>query len=245
MRRVPVILLCLAVVGIVVVHLGNDVLRVFESGRGSRSIGSPAAGRLVHGKRLPSSGPGFRTYSRLGSLLGRTTVHSAVRATVLDAYAEVHDQHPDLRFVVGETGWPRGGRIRPHRTHQNGMSVDFMVPVRRSDGVAELPGRPWNKFGYGIEFDESGVAGELQIDFEAMALHLERLRAAARTHGLVIERVIFAPELHPELFATEAGRRIRHSLPFTTGRVWIRHDEHYHVDFAFKGTESVSSKAEE
>jgi len=51
-------------------------------------------------------------YSRLESLLGRTTVHSAVRAAVLDACAEVHEQHPELRFVVGETGWPRGGRIR-------------------------------------------------------------------------------------------------------------------------------------
>jgi penicillin-insensitive murein endopeptidase len=238
MRRVAVILLCLAVLGIVVVHVGNDVLRYFESDRGSRSIGSPAAGRLEHGKRLPSSGLGFRTYSRLGSLLGRTTVHSAVRATVLDAYADVHDQHAELRFVVGETGWPRGGRIRPHRTHQNGMSVDFMVPVRRSDDVAELPTRPWNKFGYGIEFDESGKVGAMRIDFEAMALHLERLGAAAPAHGLVIERVIFAPELHPELFATAAGRRIRHSLSFTTGPVWIRHDEHYHVDFTFKGTES-------
>lgn len=217
------------------IYAGNDLFRLLESDEPSRSIGVPAAGRLEHGKRLPSRGPGFRTYSRLGSLLGRTSVHSAVRATVLDAYADVHETRPDLRLVYGETGWPHGGRIRPHRTHQNGMSVDFLVPVRRAGAVAELPTRPWQKFGYGIEFDESGRAGELRIDFEAMALHLERLQAAGVAHGLGIERVIFAPELQPELFATRAGRRLRNMVPFSPRPAWIRHDEHYHVDFRQEG----------
>jgi penicillin-insensitive murein endopeptidase len=158
-------------------------------------------------------------------------VATPVLATVLDAYDRSHRLRPELRFVYGETGWPRGGRIRPHRTHQNGMSVDFMVPVRRAGRVTELPTWPWQKFGYGIEFDESGTDGALRIDFEAMAFHLLQLHAAAKSHELVIDRVIFATDLQPELFATASGRRIRNVLPFS-GRAWIRHDEHYHVDFA-------------
>jgi penicillin-insensitive murein endopeptidase len=108
---------------------------------------------------------------------------------------------------------------------------DFMVPVRRSGAVAELATRPWNRFGYGIEFDKTGRAGDLQIDFEAIAMHLGYLQKAARAHGLEIDRVIFAPEFLPELFRTRAARRIKDDVPFFRRPVWIRHDEHYHVDF--------------
>jgi penicillin-insensitive murein endopeptidase len=230
-KKIRIAVVCALAAGVTLAFSGNDLLRAVESDAPSRSIGRPAAGRLQHGKRLPSRGPGFRTYSRLGSLLGRTAVHSAVRAAVLDAFSELHHASPDARFVVGETGWPRGGPFWPHRTHQNGMSVDFMVPVRSSGAVAELPTWPWNRFGYGIQFDETGKAGDLQIDFEAIAIHLYYLKQAARAHGLDIDRVIFAPDLQPELFRTRAARRIKDVVPFLQRPVWIRHDDHYHVDF--------------
>jgi len=215
-----------------VVWFGNDVALALESAAPSHAIGTPSNGRLENGKRLPTAGPNFRAYSRLAVLLGRACVHGTVRAAVLDAYAQLAAQQPQLRFVYGETGWPSGGRFRPHRTHRNGLSVDFMVPVRRRDGrVAELPTSPWLEFGYAIQFDSLGHYRDLTIDFDALAEHLRVLDVAASRHGLAIERVILAPEFHRRLANTAEGRTLLGRLPFVQREVWVRHDEHYHVDF--------------
>lgn len=212
-------------------YTGNDFLIKFESSRPSESIGTTSDGQLINGKRLPSAGTNFQTYSRFGSLIGRTAVHDRVRATVLDAYEQVATEHPDITFVFGETGWPKGGRIRPHRTHQNGLSVDFMVPVRKHGTSTPLPTHPLNKFGYGTEFDGDGNAGELQIDFEAIAAHLHALADAGKRHDLGIELVVFAPDLQTHLFATDRGASLRQAVRFNTNPSWVRHDDHYHVDF--------------
>ena len=141
-----------------------------------------------------SRGANFRAYSSLGLALGRNTVNGRLRDAVLDAYAELRDSFPDGRFVYGECGWPRGGRFRPHRTHQNGLSIDFFVPVRDGRGrVTELPTGPLHGFGYRWEFDSTGRAGDLRVDLDAAARHLAALDRAARRHGLAIRLVIMAP----------------------------------------------------
>jgi penicillin-insensitive murein endopeptidase len=211
---------------------GNTLARRFESRVPSRSFGSPANGYLLHGKRLPDGGPNFRAYSRLGTALGRNSVHGQVRAAVLAGYADVAVTHPDLRFVYGETGWPGGGRMRPHRTHRNGLSVDFLVPVRdAADAVTTLPSGPTWKFGYAHEFDAQGREGELHIDNAAIVAHLLALDRAARRHGLRIDRVIFDPALQPAVFAAPGGDLLRQRVRFLPTPAWVRHDEHYHVDF--------------
>jgi penicillin-insensitive murein endopeptidase len=222
----------LVAIGWLTVWFGNDLLILFESDAPSRSEGRRDAGRLVHGKRLPSSGTNFTTYSRLGSLLGRNCVQDRVRDTVLAAYEALATELPQMRFVLGETGWCSGGRLWPHKTHQHGLSVDFMVPVRTVGGEpAVLPTPPWKEFGYDIDFDAEGRYGNLRIDFEALAIHLDLLARSAADNGLAIERVILAPDLQPHLLATRRGARIAGRLPLSTRRAWVRHDEHYHVDF--------------
>ena len=212
-------------------------MRALEDTTVSRSVGSPANGRLENGKRLPTAGRNFAAYSRLGALLGRNSVHGAVRDTVLAAYEEMQKTVSDQFFVYGETGWPTGGRFRPHRTHQNGMSVDFMMPVRdaASEHVVVFPTSPLNKFVYGEEFDRSGNNGNLRIDFDAVARHLAALDRAATGRRLKIQRVILAPEFLPLLRQTPAGSRLEGRLPFMSTPAWIRHDEHYHVDFEEAG----------
>jgi penicillin-insensitive murein DD-endopeptidase len=214
-----------------VVHVGNDVLRRFESSAPSESMGATNAGRLIHGKRLPSSGPGFATYSRFGSFIGRTYVNSRVRDAMLEAYAALHAERPETTYLYGETGWPRGGRFRPHRTHRNGLSVDFMVPVLRDGRPALIPRGLFNTFGYGVSFDDSGQNGRFAIDFEAMAAHLDHLERTAAAHGLAIEVVIFAPELQDDLAAAPGGAAVLQRLRFSRHPSWVRHDDHYHVDF--------------
>ena len=197
----------------------------------SRCHGTVADGSLEYGRRLPYSGENFRAYSLLGYLGGRTFMHGTVRNVILAGYADLARQRPELRYLYAESGWPWGGRIRPHRSHANGTAVDFHVPLRAQDGaVTELPVSVFNQLGYGVSFDNSGRSGHLQIDFEAMALHLAALDQAARRQGISIRRVIFDGHLVPRLLATAAGARLAGRISFT-GEAWIRHDQHYHVDF--------------
>lgn len=198
----------------------------------SACYGTPAAGRLERGVRLPPDGSNFRAYSRDGVMLGRTHAHSRVVDAIADAYGQLRRAMPGKIYVYGESGFVSGGRFEPHKTHRNGLSVDFMVPVldRRGRSVP-LPGNAKNRYGYDLEFDASGRLGELRIDFEALAEHLHALDRAGRRRGAPIGRVILAPEYLPTLFATARGPALRGQLRFERGRVWWRHDEHYHVDF--------------
>jgi len=108
--------------------------------------GTTSDGRLENGWKLPASGTNFSVHWTVGRLAGRSYVHSSVRTVVLDAYAELEKFLPGRVFVYGETGWEEGGQFKPHKTHRNGLSVDFMVPVldkeRRS---VELPSSILNK----------------------------------------------------------------------------------------------------
>lgn len=199
----------------------------------STCYGRPGQGRLQGGVALPLSGTNYAAHSRLSGVLGRNHLHSRVQAVVLDAYAMLASEQPSLAFLYGETGWADGGRLRPHRTHQNGTSADFMVPVRDATGrVAVLPVHVGNHWGYALEFDANGQLGEWRVDFAAIAAHLRALHQSARARGLGISQVIFEPPWLPHLFATADGAYLRQHLHFMPRAAWVRHDEHYHVDFA-------------
>lgn len=209
------------------------MLPAYALGANSICYGTPSNGRLEGGVQLPKSGPNFEAYSSLGVAAGRTYVHSKVADVVSSAYAVLARSEPDLKYVYGESGWKDGGRIKPHRTHQNGLAVDFMVPVRDANGRSvPLPSGVFNKFGYAIEFDSKGRFEDLTIDFDAIAEHLYALHAAAKKNGIALERVIFDPRLLAKLYKTRRGEFIRQNISFLKGQAWVRHDEHYHVDFA-------------
>lgn len=199
----------------------------------STCYGTVSRGRLQDGVALPVDGPNFTPYSRLGVALGRTHVDAQVAEIVADAYASLARRTPEIRYVYGESGWPSGGRFRPHRSHQNGLSVDFFVPVRDADGRSvALPTGVGNQWGYDIDFDADARWGAYRIDFDALAEHLLELHRAATARGLGIAQVIFDTAYLPRLFATAHGADVRRQLHFMQGKPWVRHDEHYHVDFA-------------
>lgn len=194
--------------------------------------GTVSRGSIEHSVQLPAEGANFAAYSTLAVAMGRNHVHSDVSAIMLDAYARLERSAPGTQYVYGETGNKHGGRFRPHRTHQNGLSVDFFVPVRGKDGhPARLPTPAAKRFGYDIEFDRKARYGEYSIDFAAMAEHLYQLDQAARARGHGLALVIFDTTYLPRLFDTPRGAALR-KLNFMKGKPWVRHDEHYHVDFA-------------
>ncbi len=190
-------------------------------------------GRLEGGVRLPHSGINFAPYSEVGISLGRTYVHSSVKKTVAVAYLSLANMYPDKFYVYGESGYMTGGLIKPHRTHKNGLSVDFMVPVLNLNGKSvPLPAGPFNQYGYDIEFNSSAQYESYRIDFEALAEHLHALHAAASKNKIGISRVIFDPAFIPMLYNTKRGKFIKRNIVFMKGKAWVRHDEHYHVDFS-------------
>ncbi len=194
--------------------------------------GTTSKGRLEGGVQLPGEGTNFVSYSGTAELLGRTYVHSKVRDIVVDAYRRLETEQPGKVFKYAETGFQEGGRFRPHKTHQNGLSVDFMVPVTDGSGASvHLSTHYFNKLGYSIEFDEKGRYDGYTIDYEAMAAHIVSLHKAAKKQGADLWRVIFDPKLQPYLFNTRYGAYLRENIRFSRNRSWVRHDEHYHVDF--------------
>jgi penicillin-insensitive murein endopeptidase len=209
------------------------LLPICAQGGESVCYGTPSKGRLEQGVQLPDAGANFEPYSSLGVALGRTYVHSRVEQVVSAAYSSLVQATPDVRYMYGESGWKEGGRIKPHRTHQNGLAVDFMVPVRdaKSNSVL-LPTGITNKFGYSIEFDARGRFKNLTVDFDAIAEHLYSLHQAAKTKGVRLDRVIFEPTFIPKLYETKRGDFIKTNINFMKGQAWVRHDEHYHVDFS-------------
>jgi penicillin-insensitive murein endopeptidase len=44
--------------------------------------------------------------------------------------------------------------------------------------------------------------------------------------------VIFDPPMLPRLFETARGPYLKQNVKFMATPAWVRHDEHYHVDFA-------------
>jgi penicillin-insensitive murein endopeptidase len=199
----------------------------------SQCYGTVSNGRLERGVKLPGNGANFTSYSALGAAAGRTYVHSKVAEIISSAYAALAKENPSVIYVYGETGWSSGGRIRPHRTHQNGLSVDFFVPVRDAAGRSvPLPTSVVNKLGYDIEFNANARYEEYAIDFEATAEHLYQLHLAAKANGAGIALVIFDTAFLPKLFATTRGKYLQKELPFMQGKPWVRHDEHYHIDFS-------------
>jgi penicillin-insensitive murein endopeptidase len=199
----------------------------------STCYGTTSNGRLEKGVELPSSGDNFVAYSNVARLAGRAYVHSQVESIIVNGYKSLETEQPDKVFKYAETGFEEGGQFKPHKTHRNGLSVDFMTPVLDKLGQSvHLPTHPLNKFGYDIEFDSKGQYEEYSIDYVALAAHIVTLHKEAVAQGVDLWRVIFDPKLQPELFKTPYGTYLKKHIQFSKKRSWVRHDEHYHVDFS-------------
>ena len=110
--------------------------------RRSSALGSPNAGRLVAGVRLPELGPGFYTYNPATQTLPggadrRWGTDRLVREVITLGrwWARAHPDQP--RLGIGDLSRRAGGHFAGpgvgHASHQNGLDVDIRLP--RRDGV--------------------------------------------------------------------------------------------------------------
>jgi murein endopeptidase len=124
--------------------------RVPERIRWRRSVaaGSPAAGRLVRGVRIPSEGERFFTWDpvkrRSPNRPWRRWGTDRLVRMVLQVAREYRAAHPRAaRMAVGDLSRPHGGDFGPqygyigHASHQNGLDVDVYYP--RADGAERAP----------------------------------------------------------------------------------------------------------
>ncbi|OGQ86799.1 MAG: hypothetical protein A2289_13795 [Deltaproteobacteria bacterium RIFOXYA12_FULL_58_15] len=195
------------------------------------AFGGGGCGKLDGGEALPCRAANFETFADTACVLGRNYLHPLIVKTVVGAYATLAKDFPHRTWQYGETGKAEGGPLWPHKTHQNGLAADFFVPVINKKGEPDqVPISVFNKFGYDVEFDKRGRVDGLRIDFGAVGAHLLALEVSAKSNGVRIDRIIITPDFHAALLREVPA--IEHLLPlFMKKEAWVRHDEHYHVDF--------------
>jgi murein endopeptidase len=109
----------------------------------SVALGSPAAGRLEHGVRLPAQGRAFFTWDpvkrRSPNRPWRRWGTDRLVRIVLTVARDHRAAHPHApRMAVGDLSRRHGGDFGPrfgyigHASHQNGLDVDVYYP--RADG---------------------------------------------------------------------------------------------------------------
>jgi penicillin-insensitive murein endopeptidase len=203
----------------------------------SNSIGSVSNGKLENGVLIPYYGENYQYFDKTSYLSGRAFSHKSVATTILDTYEQLLKNGIDRYFRVMECSHQHGGKIFPHRTHQNGLSVDFMTPLMKNS-------KPYYKLDslgashYLLEFNNNGEYVKdtsVRIDFDMVALHILTLNKTAQEQGLSISKVIFKTELKEELYSSKYGAELKNSGIYITKNLQPiineLHDDHYHVDF--------------
>jgi penicillin-insensitive murein DD-endopeptidase len=205
----------------------------------SRSEGDFAHGKLENAYLFPFSGNNYSYFSIFSYyIMDNAYMHSKMYNTIQSSYKTCEETCEGIKFKTMECANKEGGKMAIHRTHQLGLSADFMVVKKNKAGNQS---RFLDYFGmahYLHGFDSNGshqVFKNTQIDFETCAKHILALDDAAKKNGLKLSKVILKLDLHDNLFATPSGKEIkRRDIYFAQ---WMPtfidnlHDDHYHVDF--------------
>lgn len=230
-----------------------------KNNKPSISHGTRSDGALENGFLLPYAGDNFKKFSWISYyMMNNAYVNDKVGTVVLKSYKELFKNHSKHKYTYMECSDKHGGRLNFHRTHRNGLSIDFMTPKT-------LNGKPSNFFDwlglghYFLEFDNRGnikpiypylnhispnlanwfankfIDYNVSLDFDRMALHLIALHKATKNTNVRIRKVIFKIELKQKLFQSKYGSQLKScGIPFATKLSTATndmHDEHYHIDF--------------
>lgn len=201
----------------------------------SKSKGSVSNGSIENAWLLPFSGVNYCYFDTSSYLNRRAFSTEQTINAVVNSYEALQDV--DRTFYVMELSNEHGGKMFPHRTHQNGLSVDLMVPLLKDnkpytdldqDGLAH----------YILEFNKKGQLTRdttIHIDFDIVARHILALEKSANEQGLKIQKVIINTDLKDELFSTPYGKELKKSGIYIVRNleklINDLHDDHYHVDF--------------
>jgi penicillin-insensitive murein DD-endopeptidase len=199
--------------------------------------GTEAGGTLTHAKLIPFSGTNYRYFDAESYLQGHAFMSDKMANTLLASYKELEALAPGRIFSYMESGLQNGGPIPGHRTHQNGRSVDLMVPLMK-DSVPYYSLDSIGGWHYTLDFDDKGRYSRdstVAIDFNLLAMQVLSLDRQARKNGLHVKKVILKLELKDDFYSTPQGKKVKSkgiylamNLPPATNK---QHDDHFHVDF--------------
>ena len=172
-----------------------------DDGKASRSTGTVSNGKLINGKLFPFKGNNFEYFDETSYLAGKAFTHSTIKSIVLNSYKGLETSIPKRKFKIMECSHQHGGKLQPHRTHQNGTSIDFMMPLTQK----KQPYYSLDQTGFAhylLSFDDNGkysLDSSVSIDFDVVATHILTLEKNARQFGYKIKKVIIKLELKDEL----------------------------------------------
>jgi murein endopeptidase/LysM repeat protein len=92
---------------------------------GGISIGRPSRGRLVRGVELPDR-PDLYTRRKPDEAYGST---HAITQLMVAITRFRHETGFKRQVQIGGISRPRGGRFRPHKSHQSGRDIDIRMPL--------------------------------------------------------------------------------------------------------------------
>jgi len=218
-----------------------EIIEYYNQNKGneipSKSSGAVSNGKMENGKLLPFYGENFTYFDKGSYLGGRAFVNNKVKEILIASYQQLKTEVPNRKFKIMESANKTGGKLAPHRTHQTGLSVDFMMPLIKEGNPYYLLDE-LGTMHYLLAFNDNGEYGKdttVTVDFNLMARHILILHQKAKAIGMKIAKVIIKIEYKDELFATEYGKKLKQSDIYIvrglTKIINALHDEHYHIDF--------------
>ena len=203
----------------------------------STSSGTVSNGTLINSTLLPFHSEHLSYFDQYSYLQGRGFMHSEVAEIIDESFKRIKKIYPERTFYIMECSAQHGGKLEPHRTHQNGMSVDLMSP-KLKNGEANIQLDTIGVQHYFLEFNNKGQYLKdttIVLDFETIAHEIIEIDKVAREKGYKISKVIFKVELKKYLYKTFLGKELtQREIYFAqnlTPIINALHEDHFHIDF--------------
>lgn len=209
-----------------------DTLLLFDSSDPSISVGTSSNGTIENSRRL-SFRSGYSTYSYLGFLAGRTYVHHQLKDVLIETYQMLEEKHPNRTFVIGDCGLKYGGPISFHKEKQNGLQVDFLLPLNEDDAPYK-GGNLLNSWDYKLVIDDDGSFEGKNVDLGALASHVTTLQSVSAKHGLVIKEVRMNPTIKKALLGKKLASLLKNVLGRSIKKENSKSPAYYTVTFEVK-----------
>lgn len=153
---------------------------------GGISIGRPARGRLVRGVELPDR-PDLYSRRKPDEVFGSS---HAITQLMMAITRFRHETGFKRNISIGGISKPRGGRFRPHKSHQSGRDIDIRMPLlasaegKKNTSSADIDWKMTWKLMHAFI-----VSGEVEYIFLEHGLQ-KKLYKAAREMGASKEELV-------------------------------------------------------
>jgi penicillin-insensitive murein endopeptidase len=206
----------------------------------STSSGSPSNGTLVNGAKVPFKGDNYKYFDKMSYSMNRCYLNDKILLIVQESYEKLKEYYPDRMFYIMECSNKHGGPMKPHSTHQNGTSIDFMSPLIQNGSIySKLDDKGAGH--YLMEFNNDGQYikdTSISIDFDLIAHHILILQEVGKKHGVNVKKVILKTDLKDEFYRTPHGKKVKskgiYLVKALPKRVNDVHDDHFHIDFGIQ-----------